>query len=318
MKTINTVTGTVSSDKLGVTLMHEHLLVGWAGWELDCKAPRFDRKTALRQAVERLKELKDLGLGTFVDPCPNDIGRDVVFMAEVASASGVNIVCSTGLYKEDLGSTPYMKQRSAEEIADIYATELTQGIGETGIKAGLLKCATTKGRITEYEEKCLRAAARASRRTGAPITTHTDEGTMGREQLNIFESEGVPFSKVIIGHSCGSSDLRYHTDMLDRGCYLGFDRFGLDLLHPDRLRLAALIGLVGIGFEKQLVLSHDSVACWKGKGMPEMDAKMRKLVENWKPTHIFKDIIPALKHAGVPEQKITTMMVENPRRYFEA
>ncbi len=229
MKTINTVTGTISTDKLGTTLMHEHLLVGWAGWELDCNAPRFDRKTALKEAVERLKELKDLGLGTFVDPCPNDIGRDVVFMAEVADASGVNVICSTGLYKEDLGSTPYFKQRSVEEIADVYATELTEGIGEAGIKAALIKCATSKDQITAYEEKCLRAAARASKRTGAPITTHTDDGTMGREQLDIFKSEGVDFSKVVIGHSCGSSDLRYHTDMLDRGTYLGFDRFGLDL-----------------------------------------------------------------------------------------
>ncbi len=216
--------------------MHEHLLVGWAGWELDCKAPRFDRKTALKTAVDRLKELKDLGLSTFVDPCPNDIGRDVVFMAEIADASGVNIICTTGLYKEDLGNTVYMKQRSSDEIAEIYTAELTEGIGETGIKAGLIKCATGKDQITEYEEKCLRAAARASKRTGAPITTHTDEGTMGREQLNIFESEGVNLSKVIIGHSCGSSDLGYHTDMLDRGCYLGFDRFGLEFVHPDRLR----------------------------------------------------------------------------------
>jgi phosphotriesterase-related protein len=318
MKAINTVTGTVNTDKLGTTLMHEHLLVGWAGWELDCKAPRFERKTALKQAIDRLKELKDLGLNTFVDPCPNDIGRDVVFMAEVAEASGVNIVCSSGLYKEDLGSTAYMRQRSVEEISDIYATELTQGVGETGIKAGLLKCATGKDHITEYEEKCLRAAARASKRTGAPITTHTEEGTMGREQLDIFASEGVDLSKVVIGHSCGASDLRYHTDMLDRGCYLGFDRFGLDFIHPDRLRLAALIGLIGVGFEKQLVLSHDSVACWKGRGLPDMDEKTLKLIANWNPTHIFKNIIPALRQAGVAEQKVNAMMVENPRRFFEA
>ncbi|MGH7880254.1 MAG: phosphotriesterase family protein, partial [Candidatus Binataceae bacterium] len=158
MKTINTVTGTVSSDQLGTTLMHEHLLVGWAGWELDCKAPRFDRKAALRGAIDRLKELKDLGLKTFVDPCPNDIGRDVVFMADVADATGVNIVCSTGLYKEDLGNTVYMKQRSAEEIADIYTAELTEGVGEAGIKAGLIKCATGKDHVTEYDDKCLRAA----------------------------------------------------------------------------------------------------------------------------------------------------------------
>jgi phosphotriesterase-related protein len=316
MKTINTVTGTVTTDKLGTTLMHEHLLVGWAGWELDCKAPRFDRKTALKRAVERLRELKDLGLSTFLDPCPNDIGRDVVFMAEVADASGVNIICTTGLYKEDLGNTVYMKQRSVEEIADIYTAELTEGIGETGIKAALIKCATGKDRITQYEEKCLRAAARASKRTGAPITTHTDDGTMGREQLDIFESEGVDLHKVIIGHSCGSADLRYHTDMLDRGCYLGFDRFGLEFLQPDRLRLASLIGLLGIGFEQQIVLSHDSVACVLGRGLG-LPPEIMESIRNWEPTHIFKHILPALRNAGVPEKKISTMMVDNPRRFFE-
>jgi phosphotriesterase-related protein len=316
MKTINTVTGTVNTDKLGTTLMHEHLLVGWAGWELDCKAPRFDRKTGLKRAVERLKQLKDLGLSTFLDPCPNDIGRDVLFMAEAADASGVNIICTTGLYKEDLGNTVYMKQRSADEIAEIYATELTEGIGETGIKAALIKCATGKDHITEYEEKCLRAAARASNRTGAPITTHTDDGTMGREQLDIFESEGVDLHKVIIGHSCGSADLRYHTDMLDRGCYLGFDRFGLEFLHPDRLRLASLIGLLGVGFDRQIVLSHDSVACILGRGLG-LPPEIMETIKNWEPTHIFKNILPALRHAGVPEQKINTMMVDNPRHFFE-
>jgi phosphotriesterase-related protein len=317
MNSVNTVTGSVSADKLGTTLMHEHLLIGWAGWELDCNAPRFDRKTAIKTAVERLKELKDLGLGTFVDPCPNDIGRDIVFMADVASASGVNVVAATGLYKEDLGNTAYFRQRTVEEIADVYVTEITKGVGETGIKAGIIKCATGKDHITEYENRCLRAAARASKRTGVPITTHTEEGTMGREQLDIFAEEGVDLAHVVIGHSCGASDLRYHTDMLDRGCLLGFDRFGLDFVHPDRLRLAALIGLVGVGFEKQLVLSHDSVACWKGKGLPDMDAKTLEGIKNWNPTHIFKHIIPQLKEAGVGEHKIKAMMVENPRRFFE-
>ena len=139
---------------------------------------------------------------------------------------------------------------------------------------------------------------------------------MGREQLDIFAAEGVDLKHVIIGHSCGSSDLRYHTDMLDRGCYLGFDRFGLDFLHPDRLRLAALIGLLGVGFEKQIVLSHDSVACWIGRGL-DMPPEIVKGIKNWNPTHIFKNILPALRKAGVTEEKIKTMMVDNPRRYFE-
>ena len=317
MKAINTATGTVSPDKLGVTLMHEHLLIGWAGWELDCSIPKFDRKAALKNCVEQLKELRDLGLGTFVDPCPMDIGRDVTFAAEVAAATGVNVVCATGLYKEDLGNTPYFKQRSVEEITEVYVTEVTKGIGDTGIKAGIIKCATGKDQITPYEEMCLRAAARAHSRTGVPITTHTEEGTMGREQIDIFASEGVDLSHVIIGHSCGSSDLKYHTDMLDRGSFIGFDRFGLDFVHPDRLRLAALIGLVGIGFERQIVLSHDSVACWLGRGL-EITPQVARLVENWKPTHVLKNIVPTLRKAGVAQEKIDTMLVENPRRYFQA
>ncbi|HXW85566.1 MAG TPA: hypothetical protein VEJ86_14265 [Candidatus Binataceae bacterium] len=315
MREINTVTGTVRPEQLGTTLMHEHLLIGWGGWELDCALPKFDRKAALRNSVERLKELKDLGLGTFLDPCPMDIGRDVTFMAEVAEATGVKIICATGLYKEDLGQTAYFKQRSVEEITEIYITELTKGIDGTGIKAGVIKCATGRGKITTYEEMCLRAAARAHKRTGAPITTHTDEGTMGREQLDIFASEGVDLAHVVIGHSCGASDLRYHTDMLDRGCLLGFDRFGLDILHPDKLRTAALIGLLGVGYESQLVLSHDSIACWLGRGL-NLPAQSAKLIENWTPTHVFKNIIPTLRKAGVGEAKIQAMLVDNPRRYF--
>jgi len=317
MKAINTVLGTCSPEQLGTTLMHEHLLIGWAGWELDCSAPKFDRKTALKNCVERIREARDAGLKSFVDPCPMDIGRNVQFMAEVSQATGVNIICATGLYKEDLGSTSYFKQRSVDDIADVYISEITRGVGETGIKAGIIKCATGKGQVTTYEDMTLRAAARAHKRTGAPITTHTEEGTMGREQLEIFAAEGVDLSHVIVGHSCGASDLKYHTDMLDRGCTLGFDRFGLDIIHPDKLRLAALIGLLGVGYENQLVLSHDSVACWLGRGL-EIPPSAARLVENWKPTHVFKNIVPALRKAGVEQSKIDAMLLENPRRYFAA
>ena len=316
MKAINTVTGTASPEQLGTTLMHEHLMIGWGGWELDCAAPKFERKSVLKNCVERLKEVRDLGLETFVDPCPMDIGRDVTFMAEAAAASGVRIICATGLYKEDLGNTSYFKQRTIDDIASVYISEINKGVGDTGIKAGIIKCATGKGQVTKYEEMCLRAAARAHKATGAPITTRTEDGTMGREQLEIFASEGADLSRVIIGHSCGSSDLGYHTGMLDRGCILGFDRFGLDFLHPDKLRLAALIGLLGVGYENQLVLSHDTVACWLGRGL-DLTAETAKLIANWTPTHVFKNIVPALKRAGVAEAKIRAMLVENPRRYFQ-
>jgi phosphotriesterase-related protein len=317
MKEINTVLGPRPADGLGTTLMHEHLLIGWPGWDSDAAAPPLNRKETVAMCRERMLELKGLGLQTFLDPCPMDLGRDVELMAEVAEAAGVNIICATGLYKEDQGSAPYFKFRSqftdaTAEMTEAFVKELTEGVGSTGIKPGIIKVATQAHRIAPYEEMVLRAAARASKATGVPITTHTDEGTMGREQLEIFASEGLELQRVIVGHSCGSADLRYHVDMLDRGCMLGFDRFGLEILQPDRLRMASLIGLLGIGFHNRIVMSHDSVWCWRGRPLPIPS----ELLPNWNPTHVFKNVVPALRNAGVTQEKIDAMLIDNPRRFF--
>jgi phosphotriesterase-related protein len=317
MQTVQTVTGPCSPSELGRTLMHEHLLVGWPGWEAhlgDDRAAHADRR---RICVERMHELRELGVRSLLDPCPIDLGRDVELAAEVAAASGVRIVCATGLYKEDEGAPAYFRFRgqfgdAVSEMADLFVRELSEGIGDTGIRAGVIKVATGAGRITPYEESVLRAAARAHKATGAPITTHTDRGTMGLEQLAILGEEGVTASAVVVGHSCGSSDLDYHLAMLDRGAYLGFDRFGLEILHPDRARIAALVGLLGVGFASRIVLSHDSVWCWRGRPF-EVPAGV---LADWEPTHLFRRIIPRLLEAGVRQEQIETMLVENPQRYF--
>lgn len=317
MRTIQTVTGPVAVEALGTTLMHEHLAIGWPGWEAEAPADRAARREHRARCVDTMQELKQHGLRALVDPCPLDLGRDVELMAEVAQATGVHIVCATGLYKEDEGAPAYFKFRThwgdaLGEMTDVFVRELTEGVGETGIRAGVIKVATGVGRITPYEETVLRAAARAHAATGAPITTHTDQGTMGPEQLAILTGAGVAPHAIVIGHSCGASDVHYHLQMLDRGAVLGFDRFGLELLHPDRERLAVLIGLLGLGFERQLVLSHDTVWCWRGRP-PKLPPDLLPL---WKPTYVFETIVPRLRAAGVSEEKIRTMLVENPRRYF--
>ena len=319
MKQINTVLGPRSVESLGTTLMHEHLLIGWPGWDADTAAPPLNRKEAVKLGTDRMLELKELGMSTLLDPCPIDLGRDVELMAEVSQATGINIICATGLYKEDQGSAPYFKFRAqftdvVAEMTETFTRELTEGVGTTGIKPGIIKVATQAHRIAPYEEMVLKAAARTSKATGVPITTHTDEGTMGRDQLGIFAEEGMDLARVIVGHSCGSADLRYHVDMLDRGCTLGFDRFGLEILQPDRLRTASLIGLLGIGFENQIVLSHDSVWCWRGRPLPVAAS----LLPNWNPTHVFQNIVPALRNAGVAQEKIDAMLIHNPRRFFAA
>ena len=318
MSTINTVTGTCTPADLGITLMHEHLLIGWPGWESDTAAPIWDRAEAKRMCVDRMQELRGLGVTALVDPCPIDLGRDVEFAAEVSQASGVRVICATGLYKEESGASSYYKFRGAftdtvAEMTETFVKEVSEGIGRTGIRAGVIKVATGPHQVTDYEKAVLTAAARAHLATGAPITTHTDEGTMGREQLAILRGEGVDPARVVIGHSCGTADLRYHVDLLDAGAFLGFDRFGLELVQPDRLRLAALIGLLGIGCERQIVLSHDTVWCWRGR---PLSIPTEALAPHWDPRHVLLRIVPALREAGVAQAKIDAMLVDNPRRYF--
>ena len=314
MKQVQTVLGPVPVEQLGVTLMHEHLVIGWPGWIFDPLA-RFDRMKVTSLLIERLHEIKALGVSTFVDPCPIELGRNPELAAEVAEATEMNIICATGFYTNRLGIPVYFRQRTVDEIAEIFARELSNGIGSSGIRAGLIKCATGLHEITRHEEKCLRAAGRAHKATGAPILTHTESATMGTEQLDILASEGVDFGRVIIGHSCGTANLEYHLSLLDRGVFLGFDRFGLEAVFPDRLRIAALAGLLSIGYAKQIVLSHDYVGCFLGRSMFRTPESRQGLAK-WGYTHLFKEVLPKLRAIGVGEAQIQTMMVENPQRFF--
>jgi phosphotriesterase-related protein len=314
MPTVTTVLGPIDTADLGVTLIHEHLLIGWPGWEKD-PLVSFDRRAEMDRAVERLGELRLLGVQTFVDPCPVDIGRDVTFAAEVAERAGVHYIAATGLYKEELGMPTHFRQLDVDSLAELYVREITEGIGDTGIRAGVIKVATAAP-ITDHEVKNLRAAARAARATNTRIITHTDNGSYGLEQLDIIEGEGLPPWHVMVGHSDGSADLSYHDRLIRRRCYDGMDRFGLEFIHPDRLRLATLAGLLAIGYAERIMLSHDAVGCFLGRPRV-LTPEQERLRARWNYTHIHREILPLLREAGVREEQIDTVLRANPRRFFE-
>lgn len=321
MKRIPTVTGDVATTDLGRTLMHEHLMVGYAGWEADTLRPGPTRREMLAICEDRVAEIRARGVDTMVDPAPNDLGRDVEFMAEVAAKTGFRIICATGLYKEDEGGTAYWRFRAnfgagPESMTELFVKELTEGIGQTGIRAGIIKVATGTGAISPYERNVLLAAARASVETGAPITTHTDHGALGDEQQAILTDAGVPAHRIIIGHSCGTDDHDYHMRIVRGGSYLGFDRFGLEVLQPDAKRVAALLALIRSGAGSRVVVSHDSVWCWRGQPIPNPEA-FAALLEVWRPSHFFEHVVPQLKQGGATDADIHTLLVDNPRRFFE-
>jgi len=199
-------------------------------------------------------------------------------------------------------------------MAELFVREVREGIADSGIKAGIIKCATDEAGMTVQVEKAVRACARAHRTTGVPITTHTfAAGEAGTRQQDILAEEGVDLSRVIIGHSGDSKDTEYLLRLLGQGSYIGMDRFGLDMFLPTADRVATITILCRMGHAERMVLSHDanSYMDWYERWMMEQTAP------NWHYNFIPDTVIPALRQAGVTDEQIRQMTIDNPRRIFE-
>jgi phosphotriesterase-related protein len=276
------------------------------------------RQDELSVCIDHIEELKDAGYRTLVDPCPNDVGRDVDFIGEVAARTGFNIICATGLFNQHAGSNTYWVVKSqadphfVDRLADIMIGELTQGVRGTGIRPGVIKLATGKPPMSDYERKVFAAGAKASRATGVPITTHTD-AVLGDVQLEYLTALGVAPNKIIIGHCCGSTDHEYHMKLIEAGAYVGFDRFGIESICSDETRIEAMLKVLRKGVARQLIVSHDCVWCMRGNMMGDAPFEDKSVHH---PLRFERVIAPKLIAAGVSTEVIAAMLLDNPRRYF--
>ncbi|KAF0994909.1 phosphotriesterase [Geobacillus sp. TFV-3] len=324
-KTVETVLGPVPVERLGKTLIHEHFLFGYPGFQGDVTRGPFREDEALRVAVEAAEKMKRHGIQTVVDPTPNDCGRNPAFLRRVAEETGLNIICATGYYYEGEGAPPYFKFRqllgtAEDDIYHMFMAELTEGIADTGIKAGVIKLASSKGRITEYEKLFFRAAARAQKETGAVIITHTQEGTMGPEQAAYLLEHGADPKKIVIGHMCGNTDPDYHRRTLAYGVYIAFDRFGIQGMvgaPTDEERVRTLLALLRGGYADRIMLSHDTVNLWLGRPF-ELPGPFAEMMKNWHVEHLFVNIIPVLKYEGISDEVLEQMFIGNPAALFSA
>jgi phosphotriesterase-related protein len=195
-------------------------------------------------------------------------------------------------------------------LTELFVRDITQGVAETGVKAGILKCAIDHAGLTADIERVLRAVGQAHRETGVPISTHTN-GAQGDKQQDIFESLGVDLHRVIIGHS-HTDDLGYLLGIMDRGSYIGLDQFGYDFVSMDD-RVGLLVSLCERRRADQIVLSHDC-PCFS-------DLFGTSLGSDFSPprtyAHVHRDVLPALRKRGVSESDIEAMIVTNPRHIFD-
>ena len=318
---INSVLGPISPDKLGTTLMHEHFTFAYPGWFADATMAPEDYKAALKTNLGVIKLAKDCGIKTIVDATPNDTGgRNPLLYKDLAKKTGINIICSTGLYTEHEGSPAYWKTKAvwgmdlAKMMSELFIKEITEGIGKTGVKAGVIKVGSSP-KMTDYEMAVHKAAVMTQKATGVPIITHTEGPTGGVEQADFLLKEGADPKKVMIGHVSNSKDIEYHKAILAKGVYIAFDRIGLDIITPFDVNAKNVAGLCKLGFADKIMLSHDTVNVWLGRQtvLPE---KFANAFDNWRIDHISKSFLPALRFLGVTDEQIKTMMVDNPRKLF--
>ena len=319
MGLVNTVKGPVDAASLGPTLAHEHVFVHSPEVEQNWPGD-FDERREIGKAAERLQALYEAGIRTIIDLTVVGLGRDIERVARVAEQVDLNIVVATGLYA--YAEIPhYFDYRTADfrpggvdALDELFMRDIEDGIARTGIRPGILKCATDEPGLTPGVERVLRAVARVHRRTGLPISTHTHVGTRrGLDQQRVFASEGVDLSRVVIGHSGDSTDLDYLHQLLDAGSTLGMDRFGIDMILPFEDRVDMVARLCSEGHAARMVLAHDA-ACHIDWFDPALRAAA---APNWHFLHITADVLPALRARGVTEEQITTMLVENPRRILD-
>lgn len=320
MPPIQTVRGSIDSSQLGVTLMHEHVFVLDTEVLQNYPEEWGDEEKRVAGAVTRLNELKSRGVDSIVDLTVIGLGRYIPRIVEIARQTRINIIVATGIYTYQ--NVPmYFHFRGPgtvldgpELMVDMFVHDIEEGIAGTGVKAGILKCATDEPGVTKDVERILRATAQAHRKTGVPISTHTHAGKrVGLDQQRIFREEGVDLSRVVIGHSGDTTDLRYLEELVGNGSYIGMDRFGLDTILPFEARVNTVAQMCQRGHAGKMVLSHDA-ACYN-HWLPERP--LPAILPRWHYLHIHNDVIPALKQKGVTDEQLNTMLVENPRKIFE-
>jgi phosphotriesterase-related protein len=350
---VMTVLGPVSAAELGPTLTHEHLLVdlncwwsapkeatllGLANAHVDIQNLGILRRncflirenivlTELDLAVDEILEFRKLGGGTIVEVTLPDIGRDPVALQMAARMSGLNIVSGCGHYVHRAHPAT-LNDEPIGAIADRLIGELTDGIGTTGVRPGVIGEIGTSDPVHPREEKVLRAAVRAQQATGIAITVHLDAWSRnGNEVLRILEDEGAQLDHVVLGHldaTLGHLDIgfpeaiEYHRALAERGCFIQYDQCGTEIYLPfvsdrsdraacwlpsDRERAEGVARLFEAGYGKQILISHD--VCQK------MDLTR---YGGFGYGHILRTFVQNLRDYGLGSSEIDQILVENPRR----
>ena len=307
MAYVQTVLGRIDPSDLGVTLPHEHTQI--ALWHIENRWDYFQLTRDEPVILAELQRFREAGGGSLVDLTLPGVGRDPDWLAGIARASGLNIVMGSGWYR-----TAYypdearIDRRSVDDLADELVREAEDGVADSGVRPGIIgEIGTDKPWVSAPEERVHRAAARAARRTGRSITTHSILSPVGLAQLRIFEEEGLDPARVVIGHSDSYPVLDHYLEIIRRGASIEFDFLGMAFTaverHGEGRIVELLLELISRGHAERVLLSQDvcndaQLSRYGGRGY----------------TYLAERFLPRLRAAGVSDADIDTMTIANPRR----
>ena len=315
MPTVESVNGPIDLEELGLTLIHEHFRV--TDEAIRFQFPHlYDEKAEWEAALSDANAVKGHGVRTVVEPSALFLQRDARFSKRVADESGLQVILATGVYTYDHLPQALMN-RTEDEIAEIFVHDIENGIQGTDIKAAFIKCAADEPGVTPNVEKIHRA-----RGTSVEADRPADHGPLAPEERDWARADGHLRGgggrpgKVQVAHTGDTDDLDYIERLLDTGCWIGMDRYGLDIYLPTEQRQATVLALLEKGHADRMFLSQD----WCSTLDYFTEAVEEQLVPtaapNWSMTFLFEQVIPELKERGMTEEQLDQMMVENPKRWL--
>jgi phosphotriesterase-related protein len=325
MPTVETIRGPVDTAELGRTYMHEHVFVLDADVQQNYPSEWGSEDERVADAVGKLKALAAQGIRSIADPTVIGLGRYIPRIQRIAEqVPELNIIPATGCYTYD--QVPFffyhrdpavyaaLGSDEPEPMVTMFTDDIVNGITGTGVKAAFLKCAIDEKGLTGGVERVMRAVARTHRGTGVPITVHTHPGSeTGLVVKQVMcDQEGVDATRVVLGHTGDSTDVDHLSALADQGFILGMDRFGLYVGTTFEARADTVVEMCARGYAERMVLSHDT-SCY----LDMVDPRIVQLMTTWTYLHIHDAVLPYLREHGVTDDQIDTMLVENPRRYFE-
>ncbi|TVP48718.1 MAG: phosphotriesterase [Mongoliibacter sp.] len=302
---IQSVSGRVNPEDMGLTLIHEHILVDFIGAD-STGYHRWDKDSVVQRVLPFLEEIKSKGVKTLIECTPSYLGKDPELLQKLSDLTGIRFLTNTGYYGAVGGKylPEHAYTETASELAARWIREFEEGIEDTGVIPGFIKISVNEGaELSDMDKKLVKAAALTHQETGLLIVSHTGPWSTAKAEIDILMAEGVDPSNFVWVHAQAEKDFENYKKAAEIGVWISLDGIVWDVDgHLERVLFSKENGLLN-----QVLLSHD--AGWYSPGEPDGgDFKGFNA--------LFDELIPKMKEKGFTEDELNQILVDNPKRAF--